>query len=137
MSEPIAIDAGPVWLTFSVANKIILNNISIDFEKTMKLSQETGIAGLNIYCIDDSVSVHLRTFAPVLGILEDPVCGSGHAAVAAHLQISGMSKIVGNNYLAYQGSVIGRNGIVKIINDNNDIYIGGDSVIVTDGTITI
>jgi PhzF family phenazine biosynthesis protein len=136
-SNPIAINSGPVWLTFSVANKKILNNIIIDIDKTLKLSQLTGISGLNVYCIDEKASVHLRTFAPILGILEDPVCGSGNAAVAVHLKLSGMHKIVGKNYLAYQGSGMGREGIVQVITSDNDIYIGGDSVIVIDGEISI
>jgi PhzF family phenazine biosynthesis protein len=135
--EPIALDAGPIWLTFSVANKNTLNQINIDVEKTCTLSKLAGISGLNIYCIDDNKEVHLRTFAPILGIHEDPVCGSGHAAVAAHLKISEKKELVGNKYKAYQGSVLGRNGIVQVIYDGDDIYIGGKSVDVINGTITI
>ncbi len=136
-SKPLAIDSGPVWLTFSVANKDVLNQISIDVQKTLTLSKFAGISGLNVYCIDDNKEVHLRTFAPILGVPEDPVCGSGNAAVAAHLKISGKSELVGEKYTAYQGSAMGRNGIIQVIYDNDDIYIGGKSVVVINGTMKI
>jgi len=90
-----------------------------------------------VYCIDDNKEVHLRTFAPILGVPEDPVCGSGNAAVAAHLKISGKSELVGEKYTAYQGAAMGRNGIVQVIYENDDIYIGGKSVVVINGKMKI
>jgi PhzF family phenazine biosynthesis protein len=136
-SRPIAVDTGPIWLTFSVAGVHLLNNICIDVDKTRILSRQVGVSGLNIYCIDEKRAVHLRTFAPILGIQEDPVCGSGNAAVAAHIKISGKAETVGQQYTAYQGSAMGRSGVVQVVYDENDIYIGGNAVVVINGTIAV
>lgn len=134
-SEPIALDAGPVWVTASVSDLNTLNNIKLDIESANKLNKDNNISGLNLYCIDSYKNVHVRTFAPMLGVIEDPVCGSGNAAVAAHAKITGTLKILGDQFTAYQGSALGRNGIIQIKIEKDDIYIGGESVIVVDGYI--
>lgn len=111
--------------------------MSIDSDKIRMISKQSGISGVNLYCIDEKNSIHLRTFAPILGIAEDPVCGSGNAAVAYHMRITDKAKLVGEKYTAFQGSVMGRNGIIQVSYDGDDIYIGGKSVVVVDGQIII
>jgi PhzF family phenazine biosynthesis protein len=68
------------------------------------------------------------------GITEDPVTGSLNAALAQWLIGEGMAP---PSYVAAQGTVMGRAGRVFVQQDGTDIWIGGHSVTVIDGTVTL
>lgn len=135
--DPFAIDSGPVWAIARLNSHSSLLGIKIDAGKIIGLSKKYMLTGITVYCIVPGKGVFLRTFAPLIGIMEDPVCGSGNAAVATHIKLTGKKDIVGNSYTAYQGEVLGRNGIVQVRFENDDILIGGNAVVVIDGSITI
>jgi PhzF family phenazine biosynthesis protein len=81
----------------------------------------------------------VRSFAPLSGIAEDPVCGSGNAAVAAHVAATGGLARVGREWMASQGREVGRDGTVRVrvVDDGRAIEIGGDAVTVVDGSLAI
>ncbi len=83
--------------------------------------------------------MHVRSFAPAEGILEDPVCGSGNATVAAYLANTGMLEEVGEAYVASQGTEMGRDGevFVRVRDGGRHIEIGGRAVTVIDGHISL
>ena len=59
--------------------------------------------------------VELRSFAPLHGIAEDPVCGSGNASVGAYLHATGgLARFPGGRYLARQGAAVGRAGEIQV-----------------------
>lgn len=137
VNEPVAIDSGPIWAVSSVSTHFALHEIRINTEKLIRLSEKYNLTGITVYAIVPDKGVFVRTFAPVVGIMEDPVCGSGNAAVAVHLKHTGKKEIFGNRYTAYQGESVGRKGTIQIRYENDDILIGGKAVQVIDGTITI
>ena len=81
--------------------------------------------------------LHLRSFAPRLGIAEDPVCGSGNASVAAYLIHTGLIQEIGADYQARQAMDIGRDGEVAVRVENNAIKFGGYAVTCVDGKLRI
>ncbi len=87
----------------------------------------------------EEAAVHVRSFAPAAGILEDPVCGSGNATVAAYLSKTGMLKDIGEEYVASQGTEMGRDGRVhvRVSDDGRVIEIGGSAVTVIEGSISL
>ena len=87
------------------------------------------------YAVDKNATVHVRSFAPVEGVFEDPVCGSGNAAVAAHVNATALYKQVGKTYTAHQGGALGRDGHIQVAIDGDDVFIGGHSTTVVDGKI--
>jgi PhzF family phenazine biosynthesis protein len=137
VNVPIAIDSGPIWAVSSLVSHSSLLGIRIDVEKVIRLSNKHNLTGITVYSIVPQKGVFVRTFAPIVGIVEDPVCGSGNAAVAAHIKHTGKKEVVGNKYTAYQGESLGRKGIIQIRYENDDILIGGNAALVIDGSITI
>ena len=135
--EPVVINSGPIWAVACLKQLSSLQNMNIDVDKTCRLSEKLGIIGMTVYCIVPERGVYVRTFAPLVGVTEDPVCGSGNAAVATHIKITGKKEIFGNCYTAFQGESMGRNGIVQIRYANESIIIGGKAVTVINGLITI
>jgi PhzF family phenazine biosynthesis protein len=76
----------------------------------------------------------VRAFAPVDGIPEDPVTGSLNAGLAQWLIAAGMAP---DQYVAAQGTALGRAGRVHIQKDGATIWVGGDVVTRVAGTLTL
>lgn len=64
-----------------------------------------------------------RSFAPKLGVPEDPVCGSGHCHIAPYWA----SKLAKDNILAYQASA--RGGTLHCRMENGRVKLGGGAVL--------
>jgi PhzF family phenazine biosynthesis protein len=77
----------------------------------------------------------VRAFFPGnSGMAEDPVTGSLNAALAQWLIGQGIAP---PNYVAAQGTALGRAGRVFVQQDGADIWIGGHSVTVIEGAVDL
>jgi predicted PhzF superfamily epimerase YddE/YHI9 len=119
----LRVDVGPVWLTAEVKDVA-----SVDTAAMAQLSREHDATGVTVF---DS-KLHVRSFAPLQGIPEDPVCGSGNISVAAYLRHFGRAK---SEYVASQGMSIGRDGRVTMRVDAGDIWLGGEAVTCVEGSL--
>jgi PhzF family phenazine biosynthesis protein len=135
-TDPTVIDVGPRWMVARLESCESLYDIPVDAKLLCALSEETDCVGIAVYAIDSRDRVHVRAFAPAAGVFEDPVCGSGNAAVAAHIRASKLDMVVGREYVACQGAALGRNGEVRVRLEGVDVYIGGSCVTAVDGQIT-
>lgn len=135
-ADPAVIDIGPRWMVVRLASCERLYDLPVDASRLSALSEETDTVGINVYAIDSRDRVHVRAFAPAAGVFEDPVCGSGNAAVGAHIRACKLDAVVGRDYVAHQGAAMGRNGEVRVRLDGVDVYIGGSCVTAVDGQIT-
>ncbi len=82
----------------------------------------------------DGAAWEVRAFAPAAGVPEDPVTGSLNAGLALWLRSSGR---VPASYTASQGTALERAGRVVVVDDGEDVWIGGDSVGVIEGTVDL
>lgn len=125
-----AYNVGPVWLTVQLANAETLLQLEPDMEVLKKLSSELKVLGFQVFGKHSEGSQYeTRTFAPIIGVNEDPVCGSGSGATGALLRDA--ENQTGVLRLS-QGRVLGRDGQVTVTVGSN-IYVGGSSVTVIDG----
>jgi len=77
----------------------------------------------------------VRAFFPgASGMVEDPVTGSLNAALAQWLIGAGHAP---PRYVAAQGTALGRAGRVFVERVGGDIWVGGGSVTVVDGTVVL
>jgi PhzF family phenazine biosynthesis protein len=136
-SDPLVIDVGPKWMVARLESYDALYDLSPDVPRLTDVSRETDTTGINAYALDSSNRVHVRSFAPAAGVVEDPVCGSGNAAVGAHVRATGLDAVVGGEYVAHQGRALGRDGEVRVRLNGVDVYIGGSCVTAIDGQITL
>lgn len=81
---------------------------------------------------NDPAHVEIRAFIPDAGVLEDPVTGSANAGFARWLTDSG---VVDGAYTARQGTALGRGGRITVTPDAGELWIGGTTVTVVDGTV--
>ncbi|MFC0590619.1 PhzF family phenazine biosynthesis protein [Novosphingobium aquiterrae] len=135
LGKPHAVNVGPTWLIVELADLATLDQLSHDPARLTRYYHATGMTGATVYAVAGG-RVMVRSFAPGDGIPEDPVCGSGNAAVAAYRLAMGQVT-AGDAYIASQGTQLGRDGKVSIRVDGNDIHVGGNCVICVSGQVTL
>lgn len=139
---PVPVDVGAVWLIARVTSPQALASAKPDLAAIADLTRGMrGVTGISAFAIDDTPGVpkvQVRSFAPADGIDEDPVCGSGNAAVGAYLGATGLLAQTGGSYVAAQGMQVGRDGRVAVeVRGPDHVEIGGHAVTVVDGMIRL
>ncbi|MDQ0771351.1 PhzF family phenazine biosynthesis protein [Pseudarthrobacter defluvii] len=76
----------------------------------------------------------VRTFLPGDAVTEDPVTGSFNAGAARWLMGSGRAP---EQYLATQGTVLGRAGRIHVSAEDGEIWVGGDSTTCISGAVLL
>ncbi len=105
--------------------------------------RDDGPTGAYLYCdevTDPQASYHTRMFAPKMGIAEDPATGSAAAAFAGVLAASGRYTDGEHAVGLEQGIEMGRPSLIQLkIEMRGGRFaagtVGGDAVIVSEGTI--
>ena len=117
------------------------NKLAPDMSALAVLSLEHGVGGVAAFSFVGvgEFAVHIRCFAPAFGVPEDPVTGSANAALPAYLAHHGMLERVPREYLATQGTELGRDGRVRVrvLDDRGRSEIGGQAVTVIEGEIRV
>ena len=132
------IDVGPVWFTVQVASGDAVLALQPDMGKLAALLS-LGIAGVNVFGLHTRgapTELEVRSFAPAMGVPEDPVCGSGNGCVAALVR---RDRVLHEpTYVASQGRCLGRDGRVTVrFADDGTIWLGGHAVTCIEGALTI
>jgi PhzF family phenazine biosynthesis protein len=139
LPAPLRLDVGVAWLVADLGDGETVARLTPRLDQVQAISTETQTAGITIFgrAHDGHAKLHTRSFAPLLGIAEDPVCGSGNAAVAAYLAHSGLLREIGSDYVALQGMALGRAGEISVRIENSGIRIGGFAVTCVDSSLRI
>ena len=157
-SEVLSIEAGDINVTThypqvaSVGLRFLfvelqsleaLSQAQIDLSKLQRLLQEGFPSYIHIYCRDvKDFDIRCRMFAPLDGVPEDPATGSANAALIALLSHCDQRSDLEDKWKISQGSEIGRPSVLhgraqKIGGTVNEVNLGGYSVMVCKGTISI
>ncbi len=139
LARAVVVDNGPAFWIVALPDEASVRTLIPELAAMASLCETSACVGVAIYAPTDSgSSEHLvvRVFCPADGIAEDPVTGSANAAIASVLYGNGQLAHLGNPYRASQGRELGRDGIVEVsVEDDGAVWIGGESVIVIDGTL--
>ena len=138
---PMALDVGPVWIVAYMERVDDVRRLTPDMAAMTRLSRELELQGITVFSLerDGDAAAHIRTFAPVAGTPEDPVCGSSSATIGAFMAQSGLLARTGEHYTVSSGSEAGRDGriLVSVEDGGRRIEIGGCAVTVIDGQIEV
>ncbi|NKB62726.1 MAG: PhzF family phenazine biosynthesis isomerase [Gammaproteobacteria bacterium] len=138
LDEPIKIaakiDAGPIWVTALIDSSETIKNLQPNQSLVKSFSDSLEATGVVIGAVtSDGKTYKVRTFAPSVGVPEDPVCGSGNVAVASLRLQSGQAP---ENYVSVQGQEVGRDGEIQIAYlSSGQIELGGKTNITSHGEI--
>ncbi len=124
-------DNGPRWRGVMLGSAAQV--LALDPDRMALAGMEVGVVGA--HDAGGECAFEVRAFFPVNdGTAEDPVTGSLNAALAQWLIRDGMAP---PQYVAAQGTVLGRAGRVHVVQDGPAIWIGGASVTCIDGTVML
>lgn len=130
------IDAGPIWVTALIDSSASLEKLQPNQSMVKSFSDQLEATGIVIGAAKpDGRTFKVRTFAPSVGVPEDPVCGSGNVAVA-YLRVQ--YGLAPEDYISFQGQEVGRDGEIQIAYlDSGQIELGGKTKITISGEISI
>jgi PhzF family phenazine biosynthesis protein len=126
------IDNGPGWVAVMLRSRSEVLNLRFD-AAALQGNQPLGVVAPCDKAKDDTdADFEVRAF--MWSGAEDPVTGSLNASLAQWLI---GAKIAPKQYVAAQGTVLGRAGRVHVAEDGETIWIGGDVTTCVSGTIRI
>ncbi len=124
-------DNGPTWRGVLLASAAEVFDLEPD--PTLLDGMDIGVVGPHPDGADEAFEV--RAFFPGNnGLTEDPVTGSLNAAIAQWLIGSGQAP---DQYVAAQGTALGRAGRVHVQRDGGGTWVGGHCVTVFEGTASL
>lgn len=96
---------------------------------------ETVVPDVHVYVrTNDAYDIRARMFAPMDNVPEDPATGSANCALVGMLR-----RIEGDDrtWRIAQGIEMGRPSLLEARTEGDRVWIGGSSVLVTEGTIEV
>jgi PhzF family phenazine biosynthesis protein len=125
------VDNGPGWAVVQLPTA----DDVLALEPDLSLIPTTMVGAVGAYPDGSEYAFEIRTFAPAVGVPEDPVCGSMNASVAQWLISTGVAP---SAYRAAQGSRVGRAGTVEITSDpDGTVWVGGATITYVRGNVRI
>jgi PhzF family phenazine biosynthesis protein len=126
------VDNGPGWVAVMLRSRSEVLNLRFD-AAALQGNQPLGVVAPCDKAKDDTdADFEVRGF--MWSGAEDPVTGSLNASLAQWLI---GAKIAPKQYVAAQGTVLGRAGRVHVAEDGETIWIGGDVTTCVSGTIRV
>ena len=143
---PYGIASTGLWTLFMpVVAPGLVDALEPDTARLITLCNELEVAAVHVYTPCGPRCFYARTFAPALGIPEDPVTGSPNAGLGALLARAGVvPRWEGQIRLSVtQGHRMGGPGQVEVLVEYGpagnilDVYIGGTAVVVARGVVEL
>jgi PhzF family phenazine biosynthesis protein len=125
------VDNGPGWVAVMLESRAEVLALKPDYPGLLGVN--VGVVGPRTAADGAGADFEVRAFIPSRAS-EDPVTGSFNAGLAQWLIGRGLAP---NAYIASQGTALGRAGRVHVERDGDDIWIGGNTVTVVNGTIDL
>ncbi len=125
------VDNGPGWAVVRLATAQEV----LDLDPDLSRIPTAMVGAIGAYPAGSEHAFEMRTFAPGVGVAEDPVCGSMNASVGQWLTGSGEAP---SSFKVSQGVKLGRAGDITITADADGIvWVGGGTTTCLRGTATV
>jgi len=119
----------PAWIGLLLGSRAEVLTVKPDLAKLGTV--QLGLIGP---WASGDADFEVRAFAADVSGGEDPVTGSLNAGLSRWLIPAGLAPAA---YIAAQGTALGRSGRVYVVYDGLDVWIGGESRALIEGTLTL
>jgi len=138
--------SGVPFLYIPLKSRAAVDSASLERTKLCTLLRAVDLEELPVFVFspepaDDDATVYSRMFAPVLGVPEDPATGGASGPLGAYLfQHNAVSADAASRLVSLQGVRMGRPSRIYISLSSRagvleEVRVGGEAVVVGDGTI--
>ena len=125
------VDNGPGWAVVQLPGAADVLALEPDLSRI----PDAMVGAIGAYPGGSEHAFEMRTFAPRVGVAEDPVCGSMNASVGQWLTATGIAP---TSYRVSQGARLGRAGSILITaDDTGTVWVGGATTTCIRGVITL
>ena len=122
------VDNGPGWAVVQLATAQQVLALEPDLSRI----PDAMVGAIGAYPTGSEHAFEMRTFAPAVGVPEDPVCGSMNAAVGQWLT---RTAAISGSYRVSQGRRLGRAGDITITPEpDGTLWVGGNTNTLFHGT---
>ena len=124
-------DNGPGWavLVLDSAQRVL------ELEPDLARIPTAMVGFVGAYPPGSAHDYEMRTFAPGVGVPEDPVCGSMNASVGQWLTSTGAAPA---EYRVSQGARLGRAGEISVVAESDgSVWVGGATTTCFEGVATL
>src|SRR6266478_4767660 len=147
LRSPVEVaSSGLAFVYVPLKSRAAVDAASLDRAKLCALLRAVNLEELPVFIFspepaDDGATVYSRMFGPVLGIPEDPGTGSASGPLAAYLlKYNAVSAKTASRLVSLQGVRMGRPSRIHIALSSRagvleEVQVGGEAVVVGDGTI--
>lgn len=122
-----------------IKNSQILNSCVPDNQLLIEISKEYNFEGFYCFTIADENQEHIvetRFFNPIIGIYEDPATGTAAGPLIGFLTQKKFTKS-DKEYKILQGVKLKHASMIEVMNREEDILVGGSSIITMKGELYI
>jgi trans-2,3-dihydro-3-hydroxyanthranilate isomerase len=122
-----------------IKNSQILNDCVPDNKLLIEISKEYKSEGFYCFALSGENQDHIieaRFFNPIIGINEDPATGTAAGPLIGFLTQKKFTK-PNTEYKILQGVKLNQPSLIKVMNRENDILVGGSSIITMRGELYI
>ncbi|WP_163409311.1 PhzF family phenazine biosynthesis protein [Flavobacterium ajazii] len=122
-----------------IKNSQILNSIVPDHKLLTEISKEYKSEGFYCFTISNQNEGNIaetRFFNPVIGIYEDPATGTAAGPLIGFLTSKKQAKL-NTKYKILQGVKLNQPSIIEVMTRENDVLVGGSSIITMKGELYI
>ncbi|MFC8663533.1 PhzF family phenazine biosynthesis protein [Streptomyces sp. NPDC057199] len=125
------VDNGPGWAVIRLATA----DEVLALEPDLSLIPDAMVGAIGAHPDGSAHRFEMRTFAPGVGVPEDPACGSMNAGVGQWLTATGAAP---SSYRVSQGARLGRAASIEVTADTDGtVWVSGATVVCVRGTITL
>ena len=120
-----------------IKNSQILNDCIPDNQLLMEISKDYKFEGFYCFTIADESQEHIvetRFFNPIIGINEDPATGTAAGPLIGFLTQKKFTKS-DKEYKILQGVKLKQPSLIEVMNREEDILVGGSSIITMKGEL--
>jgi trans-2,3-dihydro-3-hydroxyanthranilate isomerase len=133
------VSTGAAHLLVPACDRAVVDRARPDAQRLAAALAQVGGQGCYLYClepVDPAAVAYARFFNPTVGIWEDPATGSAAGPLVSRLVAQGVVSD-GATVIIEQGHAMGRPSRIQVQVSGQRVRIGGASVVVADGTLTI
>ncbi|MGW3938891.1 PhzF family phenazine biosynthesis protein [Streptomyces phaeochromogenes] len=125
------VDNGPGWAVIQLATAEEV----LALEPDLSLIPDAMVGAIGAHPEGSAHRFEMRTFAPGVGVPEDPACGSMNAGVGQWLTSTGAAP---SSYRVSQGARLGRAASIEVtVDTDGTVWVSGAAVVCVRGTIAL